>query len=104
MTAASVSGTCLSVKEAGRELRCGASLLSELCGEIDKLNDCIDSLSDILSRKPADVSPEDDAAYMRTKVLPAMAALRASADHLERITDRNCWPFPTYDELLFSIQ
>ena len=77
--------------------------LSELCGEIDKLNDCIESLSDVLNHKPADDAPEKAAAYMRTKVLPAMSALRASADHLERITDRNCWPFPTYDELLFSI-
>ncbi len=102
--AASVSGTCLSLKEAGRELKCGPSLLSELCGEIDKLNDCIETLSDVLNHKPSDESPEAAAAYMRTKVLPVMAALRASADHLERITDRNCWPFPTYDELLFSIQ
>ena len=102
--AGSVSSTCINLKEAGRELKCSASLLSELCGEIDKLNDCIESLSDVLNHKPADDAPEKAAAYMRTKVLPAMSALRASADHLERITDRNCWPFPTYDELLFSIQ
>ena len=40
---------------------------------------------------------------MHDVVLPAMTCLRQSADELETMTDRNYWPFPTYDELLFSI-
>ena len=92
------------VREACVPLACTNGLLSELCGEADKLSDCIDALSDALSRKPAESTPESAASYMRNRVLPAMAALRASADHLERITDRSYWPFPTYDELLFSVR
>ena len=79
-------------------------LLTELCAEIDKMNDCVHTLSDALSCKPKEENPELDASYMHNCVLPAMSALRAAADHLERITDRRCWPFPTYDELLFSVQ
>jgi glutamine synthetase len=35
--------------------------------------------------------------------MPAMENLRRSADALEQLTDRSYWPFPTYDELLFSV-
>ena len=43
-------------------------------------------------------------ALMLAMCLPAMAAVRAAADSLERITDKTYWPFPTYDDLLFSVQ
>ena len=33
-----------------------------------------------------------------------MSEVRAHADALERVTDKSYWPFPTYDELLFSVQ
>ena len=45
----------------------------------------------------------DKAALIRDRLLPAMAELRASADSLEQLTDRSYWPFPTYDDLLFSV-
>ena len=102
--AGKLSSSCVSIHNAGGGLICGKSLLTELCGEIDKLNDCTDALSDALTNNPGDDSPESSASYMRNNVLPAMKALRSSADHLESITDRSFWPFPTYDDLLFSIQ
>ena len=85
-------------------LACGNVLVSSLCAGIDALNDCIGLLSDALTARPAAESPEEAARYMHDKVMPAMAALRAAADRLETVTDREVWPFPTYDELLFSIQ
>ena len=110
------------VKAAGSVIRNGSSLLDDLCGEIDQLKDCTDILagvhadkpdaggcgclllSGVLTDKPDAEAPLLSARYMHDQVLPAMAALRTSADRLEQITDRACWPFPTYDELLFSIQ
>lgn len=92
------------VAQVSGTLHCGNTLLNELTGEIDKLNDCTEVLADALNCKPQESSPEDSASYMRTHVLPAMSALRSSADHLERITEKEFWPFPTYDELLFSVQ
>ena len=99
-----LSASCVSLKNAGASLSCGSALLSDLCGEIDRLKSGIDTLSGILNQKPAEGTPEKNAAYMHDSVLPAMAALRESADHLECMTDRTDWPFPTYDELLFSVQ
>ncbi len=102
--AGSLSSAIVSVKEAGSSLSGASSLLSQLCAKTDQLKDCMDILSDILSSRPDSDIPENSARYMHEKVLPAMSALRACADQLEQITDRSCWPFPTYDELLFSIQ
>ena len=41
--------------------------------------------------------------YCHGTILPDMAAVRAAADRLEDLTDAACWPFPTYEELLFSV-
>ena len=44
------------------------------------------------------------AAFARDKILPAMADLRADADALEMLVPKKDWPFPTYGDLLFSVQ
>ena len=101
--AGELSASCTNLKAAGASLHCGSDLLDELCSETDNLKNRIDSLAKVIARKP-DTDPETAAVYARGEVLPAMKVLRESADHLERITDRAFWPFPTYDELLFSVQ
>jgi glutamine synthetase len=37
------------------------------------------------------------------EVVPAMAALRAPADKLEMIVDKELWPFPSYGDLMFEV-
>lgn len=39
----------------------------------------------------------------RERVVPAMAALRAVCDGLERLVDRSFWPYPSYEDLLFRL-
>ena len=50
---------------------------------------------------------EDDlviqAESYRQKVLPAIARLRLCADTLEKMTDKQCWPYPSYEDLLFIL-
>jgi glutamine synthetase len=41
------------------------------------------------------------AVAMRDRAIPAMAAVRAAADRLERLVARDLWPLPTYAEMLF---
>jgi glutamine synthetase len=41
------------------------------------------------------------AKYMRDTVIPAMNAVRAVADRLERIVADDLWPLPKYSEMLF---
>ena len=94
-----------SVRAAGADLSCGGTLLADLTREADMLSDAIHHLDESLKKRPsAEDRPEEDARYMRDSVLPRMAELRAHADALEKITDKTYWPFPTYDELLFSVE
>ena len=45
----------------------------------------------------------DKAAFYRDSVIPAMDAVRKISDELEKISPENCWPIPTYAELLFNV-
>ncbi len=42
--------------------------------------------------------------FARDSVIPAMEALRATADEMEPMTAKEFWPFPTYADLLFSVR
>jgi len=48
--------------------------------------------------------PENRAFTIRDVLLPRMAELRAACDEAETATGKDFWPFPTYDELLFSVK
>jgi glutamine synthetase len=37
----------------------------------------------------------------KDSVIPAMQAVRQSADELEKIVDADLWPLPSYAEMLF---
>ncbi len=76
----------------------------------DKLNELTISLSerlDTLSAAVVNAQCTEDAyakavAY-HNNVFPAMQELRAVVDELETKVDEHCWPYPTYDELLYNI-
>jgi hypothetical protein len=52
-----------------------------------------------LKRIPANT--QDAATYCGQTIIADMNALRADADILEQLTDKSCWPYPTYSDLLF---
>ena len=39
----------------------------------------------------------------RERVIPAMDSLREAADSLEKITDKDRWPYPSYEDMLFNL-
>ena len=44
------------------------------------------------------------AEYCRDRIIPAMDALRKYADEAETLVGRDCWPFPTYGDILFGVK
>ena len=48
-------------------------------------------------------SAHDEALHARDSLLPAMEAVRASADALEGIVADDLWPLPTYQEMLYIL-
>ena len=90
-------------KAAGLALDSGAVLLSTLSPLCDHLHASLTALETLLGNRPNFKEPEVRARYMHDQVLPAMDKLRGAADALETFTARQDWPFPTYDQLLFSV-
>jgi glutamine synthetase len=75
-------------------------LATEISGLIDEFVDAIFALETANRDHPED-GIFDEAKYVQTTVLPAMAAVREVADKLERIVPDDLWPLPKYSEILF---
>ena len=98
-----IAASARSIRDIGIDCFSGSELVSSLSMTVDQLSRDLQMLESVLSTRPDGDDPLVNACYMHDTVLPAMANLRKSADRLETLTDRSYWPFPTYDELLFSI-
>ena len=78
------------------------ALLSEVTGHIGTLKEAIDALAAL----EPDAHEEGDelmahAHFFHDQVVPAMLAVRTSADALEALVDDDLWVLPKYREMLF---
>ena len=78
------------------------ALIHRLSLLLDAVSRQAEALESALAQTPADGALAQ-AEYYRDKVIPAMTALRSAADQLEPLVDKALWPFPTYSDLLFSV-
>jgi len=80
----------------------------KLAGRLTELTAAIangvDALSDAMQRVEKIRDLTEEALAYKDAVLSEMQKLRASCDEAESITAGSFWPFPTYAELLFSVQ
>ena len=100
-----VASSAISVRSAlpDAKLNRVTGLLCKLSHGCDELSEKIESLDNVLSCRPETDDVLVLASYTRDCILPVMSELRNIADTLETMTDKNKWPFPTYDDLLFQI-
>ncbi len=103
-TAASIARTMIlpatvrhlaELKAAGDE-----SLVAETQGLLGELVAAIRELEE-LNARPGSLESLEHAKFMRDSIIPAMDAVRAVADRLERIVADDLWPLPKYSEMLF---
>jgi glutamine synthetase len=77
-------------------------VLSETEGLVAKFVDAIKALA---QANLGENQPHDDllahARYMQEQVIPAMEAMRETADALEKVVADDLWPLPKYSEILF---
>jgi len=83
-----------------------AAQLPELASETEALvTEFVDALRALESANLAENQPDEEllgyARYMHDTVLPAMGAVRAAADRLEKVVADDLWPLPKYSEILF---
>ena len=95
----SLCETVKAKEDLGMPCKGETALIRQLSNHTEKLCDAIEVLKKALAVLPQEVQAA--AAGCRNRVIPAMQAVRAEADALEELTDKSCWPYPTYSDLLF---
>ena len=90
------------IKAAGVDASVETEELKEIQDNLAKMKKAMDKLKaeEIKARKIADTRKQ--AFFYKDHVRPVMDDLRAPADNLEMLLDKNDWPFPTYADLLFE--
>jgi glutamine synthetase len=94
-----VGQSVVAVKSGGGTSASGKKLLTAYTKLVDRFKTQTDALAGLLEH--GNGSAEKHAKFMRDKVVPAMATLRATADAIEVLTPHEIWPLPTYREMLF---
>ena len=101
-----VAASAAAKKAADPELLCAYE--KNLVRRLSGLTDRIAGQTEALERLMAELQTESDvtatACRIRDEVLPSMSALRAAVDEAETLTASDCWPYPTYGDLLFSVR
>jgi len=105
-TAAAIAKTMLLPAAARHLVLLREAGLSELAVETDDLvKEFVAAIKALESANLEENQPHDDvlkhAEYTRDVVVPAMGAVRAAADKLEKVVADDLWPLPKYSEILF---
>lgn len=79
-------------------------LLEKLCTLTDSFYSNIERLEEAVKQGESSIGKADSAMFYKNEVIGAMNALRADGDALEELCDADCWPYPSYGEMLFSIK
>jgi glutamine synthetase len=91
-------GTAAKLKEIGKTVHMGTlEKLTTLVGEFEAGIGALEKVAG--HHGGGDISAE--VAHFHSKVIPAMVALRETADQIESILPDDLWPLPTYREMLF---
>ena len=86
---------------------CDCTLEEHFFSKISKLSGCLLKKLDILEAATLEtksgISGLELAKFYRDRVFGAMSELRLIIDELETLVAKKHWPFPTYAELLYSV-
>ena len=100
--------TIIAKREALENPRCVITeqrLLREIGALTDSLAARLNALRTALERADcAAWSAQERADFYRDTIIPAMEALRESADGLEVLVAKDLWPLPSYGDILFSVR
>lgn len=80
------------------------ALLKKLDTLATELANSAEILSDLHEKTKEQTQLLDAAKFYANKILPAMANARAIADQIEELLGEEFKPFPSYEDLLFSVQ
>ena len=93
------------MREVSPNVKCNyeVSTMERLSELTDYILDAVVKLGDVLKELKSKENIFESSAYVRDDLLPAMEELRKYVDEAEMLTSQNDWPFPSYGQLLFSV-
>ena len=80
------------------------SVLNELSELSSKFAKLIKRFSENLEKYDKESSNFEKAKYCKDVILVDMSELRSVADHMEIILGKEYHPFPTYEDILYSVK
>ena len=98
-----LANAALSKKELGVNYNAEKKMLDRIAGLAEILDEKVELLEDA-EVQSGEYSDAESAVFFHDSVIPKMNELRVVVDELETLTGREYWPFPSYGDLLFSVQ
>lgn len=104
--ASELAGTSAAKKALDSALACGyeTELVRKLSALTDRIYDGAVAVENSLLSLAAAEDIGEEAALIRDQVLAGMGELRVVCDEAETLTAKRYWPYPSYGDLLFSVQ
>jgi len=99
----SLADTVNAVKAAGADAAVQMQLLKEVSRKLAAMQTALEELRRVEKEAALIEDAKEKAFYYKDTVRRVMEELRAPADELEMIVDKEVWPFPTYGELMFEV-
>ncbi len=98
-----LADTTIAIKEAGGDETVSSELLKEITAKLSQMKAAALHLQEVENKGYSMKQGKEQAFYYKDSVVSAMDDLRRPADELEKLVDKEYWPFPTYADLLFEV-
>ena len=98
-----LADTVIKVKEAGADAFVPTENLKAVTAKLTELKKAVDELMNVEKVASGMKQGKEQAFFYREKVVTAMNAVRKPADELEKLVEKDYWPFPTYADLMFEV-
>ena len=87
----------------GLACRAQSALIAKLSNLLDAAYDQVETLDMLAEGSKTQRGVLPRAKYFKTKIIPAMEALRATVDAMEVDVPNAAWPYPSYGDLMFRV-
>ena len=98
-----LANSVIAVNEAGADSSTQKELLDSVSAYLKDMKAALIKLTDVTEKASSIPEGQEQAVYFRDVVKTAMDELRAPADKLEMLVDKEYWPVPSYGDLLFEV-
>lgn len=99
----SLADTVVAINAAGGEAFAALELLKDVTAKLTEMKKAVAHLQEVENTASSMVQGKEQAFYYYNNVMAAMNDLRKPADELEKLVEKDYWPFPTYADLLFEV-